>query len=260
MLNAVKSVVPEIFDFISSAYACLSILFCGDHTLVSAEGVQQGNVLRHLLFCITIYPLIKNLCSDFSVFYLDDGTIGGSRDDVLADLRLVEDEAATLGLKLNRSKTELVCSDVGVQNSILSIVSDLKVVSCSQVSLFGTLIGSLNLLDSTIEANTQRLQLMDKRLSGLRSQDPLCLLYHSFAISKVLFILRSAPCFLSNKLDAFDWLLQSLLSSILNINLDDDGSWLQATLPVHAGVEVLGFVEQFSWHMPFCPPLLAAHH
>ena len=107
MLNTMKSFVPEIFDFISSAYACSSLLFCGDHTLLSAEGVQQGDPLGPLLLCITIHPLTQKLCSDFSLFYLDDGTIGGSRDDVLADLRLMEDEAATLGLKFNRSKTEL---------------------------------------------------------------------------------------------------------------------------------------------------------
>ena len=209
----------------SSAYACPSLLFCGDHTLLSAEGVQQGDPLGPLLFCITIQPLIQRLHSDFSVFYLDDGTIGGSRDDVLADLQL-DNEAATLGLKLNRSKTELVSSDVGAQNSILSIVSELKVVPCSQVSLLGTPIGSLELLDSTIQAKTKKLQLMGMRLSGLRSQDALCLLRHSFAIPKVLFILLSAPSFLSNNLEAFDGLLRSLLSSILNINLDHDASWL----------------------------------
>ena len=72
-------------------------------------------------------------------------------------------------------------------------------------------------------------------LSGLRSQDVLCLPRHLFAIPKVLFNLRSAPCFLSNQLEAFDGLLRSLLLSILNINLDHDASWLQATLPVCAG-------------------------
>ena len=51
----------------------------------------------------------------------------------------------------------------------------------------------------------------------------------------VLFILRSALCFLSNQLEAFDGLLLSLLSSILNIYLDNDASWLQATLSVRAG-------------------------
>ena len=37
------------------------------------------------------------------------------------------------------------------------------------------------------------------------------------------------------KLEALDGLLRSLLASILNIDLNHDGSWLQATLPVHAG-------------------------
>ena len=69
--------------------------------------IQQGDPLGPLLFCITIQPLIQRLCSDFSVFYLDEDTIGGSRDDILADLQLMENEAATMGLKLNRSKFEL---------------------------------------------------------------------------------------------------------------------------------------------------------
>ena len=51
----------------------------------------------------------------------------------------------------------------------------------------------------------------------------------------MLFILWPAPCFLSNHLEAFDGLLRSFLYSIININLDHDASWLQATLPVRAG-------------------------
>ena len=38
------------------------------------------------------------LKSEFKVFYLDDGTLGGPFRDVLQDLKLVEDEAASLGL------------------------------------------------------------------------------------------------------------------------------------------------------------------
>ena len=129
MLDAVRNVVSEIFDFESSAYACPSLLFCGD--------LQQGDSLGPLLFCITIQPLIQRLSSDFSVFYFDNGKIGGSRDDILADLQLMESEADTLGLKLNCLKTELVSSNIGAQNSILPIVSELKVVPCSQVSLLG---------------------------------------------------------------------------------------------------------------------------
>ena len=253
MLNTMKSVVPEIFDFISSAYACSSLLFCGDHTLLSAEGVQQGDPLGPLLLCITINPLIQKLHSDFSLFYLDDGTTGGSRDVALADLRLMEDNAPTLGLKFNHSKTDFVCSDVSVQNAIVSIISDVEVVPCLQFSLLGAPIGSLDLLNNTNEAKTQKLQLMGNRLSGLRSQDSFWLLCHSFAIHKVLFILRSALCFLSKKLEAFDGLLRSLLSYILNIDLNHDGSWLQATVPVQAGVfGVRRAVQLAPSALPFC--------
>ena len=61
-----------------------------------------------LLFCISIHALVSKLKSELIVFYLDDGTIGGSVQDVLADLRRVECEASELGLELNHSKYELI--------------------------------------------------------------------------------------------------------------------------------------------------------
>ena len=47
------------------------LLFCGDHTIASEEGVQKGDPLGPLLFCLTIQPFITKLPSDFSIFYLD---------------------------------------------------------------------------------------------------------------------------------------------------------------------------------------------
>ena len=43
------------------------------------------------------------------MFYLYDGSIGASVEDVLHDFRVVEEVAADLGLSLNRKKTELIC-------------------------------------------------------------------------------------------------------------------------------------------------------
>ena len=56
-------------------------------------------------------PEILQLKSDFRLFCLDDGTIGGSEPEVLEDLRFVEQEAASLGVHLNRFKTELICTE-----------------------------------------------------------------------------------------------------------------------------------------------------
>ena len=235
MLEAVKENVPELFNFVHSAYNQPSMLFCGDRVMQSAEGVQQGDPLGPLLFCLAIQPLIQDLQSEFRVFYLDDGTIGGSLEDVHHDLLMVEEKAALLGLQLNRAKTELVCDDANTRDSMLSVVSELRAVCCGEASLLGTPIGGAELIDNTITSKIQKLRLMGDKFRFLKSQDALSLLRHSFAIPKVLYILRTAPCFLSEQLGVFDSDLRRLLSTILNVDLDNDSAWLQATLPVRAG-------------------------
>ena len=50
MISAVQQFIPDILSLVHSAYAS-SLLFCGDHTFLSAEGVQQGNPLGLLLLC-----------------------------------------------------------------------------------------------------------------------------------------------------------------------------------------------------------------
>ncbi len=78
---------------------------------MSREGVQQGGPLDPLLFCLTIHELTTQLESDLCMFYLDDGTLGGSPEGVLCDLQLVEQGAADLGLSLNHKKSEVISHD-----------------------------------------------------------------------------------------------------------------------------------------------------
>ena len=68
----------------------------------------------------------------------------------------------------------------------------------------------------------------------LEVHDSLCLLWSTFVIPKLLYILRTAPCFLSPSLDRFDGLQRSLIESICNIQLGD-ATWLQASLPINNG-------------------------
>ena len=69
----------------------------------------------------------------------------------------------------------------------------------------------------------------------MQSQDALLLLRHSFAIPKMLYVLRTAPCFLSSELKVFDNLLRNIFSSIGNVSMTSEPAWLQASLPVRAG-------------------------
>ena len=235
ILEAVKSSIPELFLFVSSAYSVPSYLVCGDSIILSEEGVQQGDPLGPLLFCLTLHPLLSQLQSELKIFYLDDGTFGGSTESVLHDLHYLESGAAELGLHLNQSKSELICDDMFSRNVMLDDAPSLRYVSCSQATLLGSPIGGLECIDHTIEEKVDMLERMGSRLHALSSHDALLLLRHSFAILKVLYVLRTAPCFLSPELARFDESLRHLVCVILNVPLDDNSAWLQASLPVRSG-------------------------
>ena len=90
MLSAVRVATPELLKFVYSAYSVPLQFYCGDHVIQSAEGVQQGDLLGPPLFCLTIQRLVLKLKSEFKVFYLDDGTLGGPVQDVLHNFKLVK--------------------------------------------------------------------------------------------------------------------------------------------------------------------------
>ena len=60
--------------------------------------------------------------------------------------------------------------------------------------------------------------------------------YYSIPLSslKLLYVIRTSPCFLSLELQNFDSLVRSLLCTVLNICLNDS-AWTQASLPTWCG-------------------------
>ena len=106
MIAAVKQLAPELLPLVTCAYSTPSFLFFGEDTIPFSEGVQQDDPLGPLLFCLAIHNLVQ-LQSEFNVFFLDDGTLGGSLEEVLEDFNTVERMAGELGLQPNRDKSEV---------------------------------------------------------------------------------------------------------------------------------------------------------
>ena len=57
MLQAVSEVVPELYVFVRAAYGSPTSLFHRESTILSQEGIQQGDPLGPMLFCMTIHPI-----------------------------------------------------------------------------------------------------------------------------------------------------------------------------------------------------------
>ena len=80
----------------------------------------------------------------------------------------------------------------------------------------------------------QDLVLMTSRLRFLPAHDSLFLLRGCLAIPRLLYILRTSPCYDSEELALYDECLKTALTSLLNVGLDGS-RWIQASLPVWAG-------------------------
>ena len=77
---------------------------------------------------------------------------------------------------------------------------------------------------------------MGNSLQYLHAHDAILLLRHSFAIPKLLYVIWTAPCFISPSLKEYDAVLRSIVCTITNNNFEEeDTSWIQATLPIKFG-------------------------
>ena len=83
--------IPEIYRFCYVAYQNTSILQYGQRTIASEEGVQQGDPLGPLLFCLAVQPLLRSLASELTLGFLDDFTIGGHLASVAADIATMQE-------------------------------------------------------------------------------------------------------------------------------------------------------------------------
>ena len=84
------------------AYNVSSALKFFNQAVSSQEGVQQGDLLGPLLFCLSIHPLLLACQSQLKIACMDDITLGGPVVVVAADVALVKAQGTPLGLVFNK--------------------------------------------------------------------------------------------------------------------------------------------------------------
>ena len=125
--------------------------------------------------------------------------LGGTECDVLHDFKLINREAAALGLQLNHHKSELIFEELA-GTDILNATPDLCKVSRENATLLGSPIGLSHSINVAITDKVNALKTMGSRLCRFSKHDALLLL-RSFAIPKILYMLKTAPCFSSSCLE-----------------------------------------------------------
>jgi len=232
ILESVADISPEWYRYVKSSYEGSSSLFYEGNIVESAEGVQQGDPLGPLLFCIVIRHILASCASAIRLGYLDDLTLGGAPDTVSKDLELVRSTLPLLGLSLNDAKCEVIVSrDI---RSLPTNLLNLPSVPATEAVLLGVPLLCDTGLDQVLAEKVRTLSVLCDRLQHLESHDALTILRHSIALPSMQHLLRGVNCYNHPALSDFDIKLRSSLSAILNVNLPDD-AWSQATLPVKLG-------------------------
>ena len=235
ILRTVEQEIPELYPFVWTCYSEPTHLCFGDYTLSSEEGVQQGDPLGPLLFCVASWKLAALMKSEFNLWYLDDGTLGGDVATLLEDFATVVREGRNLGLQLNTAKCEVITSDVDVVSQFRDIAQDIFHVDPQSAVLLGAPIGGQSATDDVLSAKLIELRRLGERLKLLSAHDAFYLLKNCFSLPKLAYTLRCAPCYQSDLLSQYDDVIKDTLKAVLNIQLSDPTIWAQAVLPVASG-------------------------
>lgn len=169
----------------------------GSYNFESSWGIQQGDPLGPKEFCLTTAPLAKSLLTFLNKWYLDDATLGGPADAVLAGLRAVADSEAQYGLQPNWSKCEAhVFGGTANERRLLTQ----QVHTVSSLIRNGSRLGApltVEAVSGVLTAKTAELSLMFQRLEILDVHQALFLLRHCFSFPKLMYVLRASPTFRS---------------------------------------------------------------
>ena len=96
--------------------------------------------------------------------------------------------------------------------------------------LLGAAIGNRVCVDAVLMQMLDEFKRLQQRLKLLNVDDAFYLIRNCFSLPKLLYTLRSAPCFASTELVHYDTLIGQTLQEILNIQFEAE-TWHQSTLP-----------------------------
>ena len=128
-----------------------------EHHLQLLWGVPLGP----LGFSLALHPIVERITSELltlglNAWYLDDGTLMGSPQDLAAALHIIEEDGASVGLHLNRSKSLLFIPEE-VDAALSPLPADIPVTRCG-FTLLGCPIGPPSFSEEAFKGQIAKLK------------------------------------------------------------------------------------------------------
>ena len=252
MLEEVARYFPECLSWAKSCYGASSWLKFGEASIVSATGLHQGDPIAGLLFCLVLKPIVDAIESEvadliLNAWYLDDGHIIGTKEELASVVDIIVREGESRGLILSRAATvhppslpkSVVWSPLdGIgdneQDPLLRGIP--KVKAGDGIVVLGAPVGYHAFVKEKLKSKVEKVRGILELLPLL--QDPHCefvLLRSCLSLPKIMFMLRAVNTVdFQDQLIEFDCLIRGALSHLLGSPLTDV-QWAQASLPVAMG-------------------------
>ena len=256
LAEAQAKVGVGIMPFLLACYAEPTSLFCGGEVLQSTCGVQQGDPLGPMLFSVAIHEVTEELVrmGIQAVWYLDDGTIMGSPEEVARGYQLVAQKCAKWGLSVNAGKCEVIAlarqeldalrraglpmgvADDGRETQDAQPGTCFRRIPGGDFELLGAPIGSKAHCEEWMRLKVQEFFPLLRALKSMQdSQVAASLLRQCGAFSRVVFYMRcTGHTGAREYLETFDRKVEEALCGILG----SDESELPPEARVQAGLAV----------------------
>jgi hypothetical protein len=139
--------------FVWWLYSRHSFLIFGAVIILSACGVQQGDPLAPVIFSLVLARLWERCRThgpnlDLATWFLDDGTLAGSPEELVACLEALAAEGRAVGCHINHRKCELVvihAEDLDDTHALFPLIPRDSVRLAPEWELLGTPFGALDI-------------------------------------------------------------------------------------------------------------------
>ena len=203
-----RSRLPSITSWMECSYGSQPSLLLDNLPILSCCGVQQGDPLGPLGFALVLHSVIENIKESvpgllINLWYVDDGTLCGTEQELAIALSIVELEGPPRGLFLNKNQSLIYTpANSSITHPLLRDIP----TSSDGFTLLGSPIGPSAFCEETVSKRIRKVHESVARLHDLQdSQLETTLLRSCLALPKLAHVLCTCPpCLIPKALGFFD--------------------------------------------------------